>query len=50
MKLFKLYDELIQWQNKCFETQAFCTALNTSVIVFETLYGEVMYKNLLIKM
>jgi len=46
MKLFKLYEELIQWQNKCLETQASCTALHTSVINFETLYGEIMYKKL----
>ena len=38
MKLFKLYDELVQWRNKRLEIQSFCAPSNTSPIDFETPY------------
>lgn len=44
IKLFKLYDVLIEWRNKCLETKSFCTPLNTSAIDFQTLYDEIMYQ------
>jgi hypothetical protein len=49
IKLFKLYDKLIQWRNKCLETQSFCTPPNTSATDFETLFDEIMYQKLINK-
>jgi len=35
MKLFKLYDELIQWRNKCLENKSSYTPPKTSAIVLK---------------
>jgi hypothetical protein len=45
-ELFKLCDELIQWENKCLETQSFCTPTNASAIDFEIFHDEIMYKTI----
>ena len=45
-KVFKLHDKRIQWRNKCLQTQSFCTPPNTSVIDFEKLCDEKMYKTI----
>jgi hypothetical protein len=45
-KLLKLYEELIQWRNKCLETQSFCAPPNTSATDFETLFDEIMYQTI----
>jgi hypothetical protein len=42
-KLLKLHDDIIQWRNKCLESESFCTLLETSAIDLETLC-EIMHK------
>jgi hypothetical protein len=44
LKLCNLHDEVIQWRNKCFKFNSFCTPPQTNAIDFETLYDEIMYK------
>jgi len=35
-----MYDYLIQWRNKCLETESFCASPKTSAIA--TLYDEII--------
>jgi hypothetical protein len=43
-KFCRLYDDLIHWKNKCFESKFFCTPPETNAVDFETLYDKLMYK------
>ena len=42
LKLFRLHEDLIEWQKKCYESNSYCTPPDTNVIDFETLYDEIM--------
>ena len=42
LKLFRLHEDLIEWRNKCYESNSYCTPPDTNVIDFETLYDEIM--------
>jgi len=46
MKLFKIYYEILQWRNKCLDTQYFSTQMNISAIDFDRLFDEIMYKKI----
>jgi hypothetical protein len=44
LKICNLHDDPIQWRNKCFEFNSFCTPPQTNAIDFEILHDELMYK------
>jgi hypothetical protein len=44
VKLFRVGDDLIKWSKKCLEFKSTSTQPETSVINFETIFGEIKYK------
>jgi hypothetical protein len=44
LKFCRLYDDLIHWRNKCFESKSFCTPPETNAVDFETLCDDLIYK------
>lgn len=48
-KTFQIIRQTFTVAKKCLENQSFCTQPNTSVIDFETLFDEIMYKKFINK-
>jgi len=40
IKFYRLQDELVEWRDKCVESQCFCTPPNTNAIDFDALWDE----------
>jgi len=45
IKYGRFQDELVEWRNKCFESNSFCTHADTNAIDLNTLWDELKYKN-----